>query len=121
MDIFTIGDWMISGIIMASGFSRRMKRDKLLMKINNKQIIKYVIEAAKESNLDEIILVYRREEIKNIGKNYNIKTIYNEKAHLGQCQSIIKGIEEARGSGYMFLAGDQPFINYILINKLIEE
>ena len=75
---------MITGIIMASGFSNRMGKDKLLIEINGKKIIEWVIIALKDSNLDEIILVYRTEEIKKIGESYGIKTVLNPNAHLGQ-------------------------------------
>lgn len=110
---------MITGIIMASGFSHRMGKDKLLMEINGKKIIELIIEAAKHSNLDEIVLVYRLKKIRDIGKLYNIKTICNEKAKLGQSQSIILGIENSKNNAYMFLVADQPFINHLIINKLI--
>ncbi|NMA96262.1 MAG: nucleotidyltransferase family protein [Clostridiales bacterium] len=112
---------MITGIIMASGFSRRMNRDKLLVKIDDKEMIRYSIEAAKKSYLEEIILVYRDNAVKNIARSYDIKTVHNPNAHLGQSQSIIRGIKASRNSSYMFLAGDQPFISHSYINKLICE
>ncbi|HLR20891.1 MAG TPA: molybdenum cofactor cytidylyltransferase [Tissierellaceae bacterium] len=113
---------MTSGIIMASGFSRRMGKDKLLLEIEGKKIVEYVIEAAKKSNLNEIILVYRTREIRDIGEKYNIKTVYNPKAHLGQSQSVILGVENSSSNNsYMFLVGDQPFTDYKLINKLIRK
>lgn len=112
---------MISGIIMASGFSNRMGQDKLLLKINNKRIIEYVIEAAKESDLNEVVLVYRSKEIKKIASYYNIKTVYNSKAHLGQSQSVIRGIKNSINNSYMFLVGDQPFTDSKVINRLIYE
>ncbi|MDR7871510.1 MAG: molybdenum cofactor cytidylyltransferase [Tissierellaceae bacterium] len=111
---------MITGIIMASGFSRRMGKDKLLMEVNGKKVIESIIEAAKYSNLDEVILVYRLREINDIAKSYDIKTIYNEKARLGQSQSVILGIENSKNNSYMFLVADQPFINHLIINKLID-
>src|SRR5699024_5558307 len=113
---------MTSGIIMASGFSRRMGKDKLLLEIEGKKIVEYVIEAAKKSDLNEIILVYRTREIRDIGEKYNIKTVYNPKAHLGQSQSVILGVENSSSNNsYMFLVGDQPFTDYKLINKLIRK
>lgn len=112
---------MITGIIMASGFSNRMGKDKLLIEINGKKIIEWVIIALKDSNLDEIILVYRTEEIKKIGESYGIKTVFNPNAHLGQSQSVIHGVSKSKGDCYMFFVGDQPFISTKLINDLIEE
>lgn len=113
---------MVTGIIMAAGFSNRMGRDKLLIEINGKKIIEWVIEALKESNLDDIILVYRSEEIKDIADSYGIKTVYNPRAYLGQSQSVILGIENCEGNCcFMFFVGDQPFISSQLINELIDE
>lgn len=113
---------MITGIILASGFSRRMKDDKLLIEVNGVKMVERVIQRCKESLLDEVILIYRKEEVKHIGDSYNIKTLYNPKAHLGQSEGLKLGIREAEDSeAYMFLVGDQPFINTELINKLIEE
>lgn len=113
---------MITGIILASGFSRRMKRDKLLMEIEGKKLIERVIEACINSNLDDIILVYRVDDLKKIGEKYSIKSIYNEKAHLGQSEGLKLGVREAtRADSYMFLVGDQPFLTSELINTLIKE
>ena len=113
---------MITGIILASGFSKRMKEDKLLMKIDGVKMVERVIESAKNSSLDDILLVYRKEEVKNIGDEYGIKTIYNPKAHLGQSEGLKLGVKEAANAeAYMFLVGDQPFMTTQLINKLIFE
>lgn len=113
---------MITGIILASGFSKRMKEDKLLMKIDGVKMVERVIESAKKSSLDDILLVYRKEEVKNIGDKHGIKTIYNPNAHLGQSEGLKLGVKEADDSeAYMFLVGDQPFINTKLIDKLIFE
>lgn len=113
---------MITGIILASGFSNRMGRDKLLIDIDGEKIIERVIKASVDSNLDEVILVYRKEEVKEIGDKYNIRTVYNEVANLGQSQSLKLGVSEATDAKtYMFLVGDQPFLTSSLINRLIDE
>lgn len=113
---------MITGIILASGFSRRMGSDKLLIEIDGEKIIERVIEACCKSKLDDIILIYRSEDIKEIAIKYNIKTIYNENAHLGQSEGLKLGVKAAiDAESYMFLVGDQPFLTPETINKLIEE
>lgn len=113
---------MITGIILASGFSRRMGRDKLLIEIDGEKIIERVIKACCKSKLDDIILIYRSEDIKEIGSKYNIKSIYNDNAHLGQSEGLKLGLKASIDSdSYMFLVGDQPFLTPEIINKLIEE
>lgn len=113
---------MITGIILASGFSKRMGQDKLLMEVDGIKMVERVIKAAKESSLDNIILIYRKEEVKKIGNDYGVKTIFNPKAHLGQGEGLKLGVKRSENpSNYMFLVADQPFISSKLINKLIKK
>jgi molybdenum cofactor cytidylyltransferase len=113
---------MIAGIILASGYSKRMKRDKLLLEFNNKSAVENVIIAAKNSKLHEVILVYREDKIKLIGEFQRIDTIKNNQAHLGQAESVKLGISLSKESeAYLFLVGDQPLISTDFINQIIEE
>jgi molybdenum cofactor cytidylyltransferase len=113
---------MITGIILASGYSRRMKSDKLIMNINGKPMVEWAIRACSDSKLDNIILVYRTPKVKEIGERYKIKSVYNEKAYLGQSEGVKLGVKYANNNGgYMFLAGDMPYIDSKLIDRLIEE
>lgn len=112
---------MVIGIILASGFSNRMGQDKLLLEVEGKKILERVILATKSSQLDDIVLVYRTEEVKELAERYNIKTLYNKNAKLGQSQSVILGVQEANGDAYMFFVGDQPYLSANLIDKLILE
>jgi molybdenum cofactor cytidylyltransferase len=112
---------MITGIILASGFSRRMQAEKLLLAVDGTPMVERVIQAARASLLDEVVLVYQNENIKKAGEKYGIKTVYNECADDGQSASIRIGIEAARleMDGFMFLVSDQPFLNSATINLLI--
>lgn len=113
---------MITGIILASGFSNRMGEDKLLIKLNNISLIETVLSSCTESNLDRVIIVYRKIEIKDIADKFNIKTVLNENAELGQSESIKLGIASIKeDSHFMFITGDQPFMSTELINKLLVE
>lgn len=113
---------MITGIIQASGYSRRMKKDKLLMEIEGMPMVERVIKAATESNLDEVILIYRNETLRELGEKYGVKAVLNVNAHLGQSESLKLGVKNAHGAdAYMFFVGDQPYLTKELINYLIEE
>lgn len=112
---------MVTGIIMASGFSRRMKRNKLTIKINGETIIERVIKAAKKSKLDDIVLIYRTDDIRDFGLKYNIKTIYNPNAILGQSESVKLGVKNSnKSSAYMFFVADQPYLDTAVIDRLID-
>ncbi|WP_432408730.1 molybdenum cofactor cytidylyltransferase [Wukongibacter sp. M2B1] len=113
---------MITGIIMASGFSKRMKRNKLLLDLDGSPVIERVIKAIKESNVDNVIIVYREKRVKEIGIRNGVKVIYNDSAELGQSQSMKLGVRYSppETEAFMFFVGDQPFLNAVTINRLIE-
>ena len=112
----------ITGIILASGFSKRMGMQKLLLDIKGTTIIERVLRAVKASKLDEVIIIYRDNEIKNIASKYDIKMIYNENAHKGQSEAIKLGVRNSskESNGYMFFVGDQPYLDVSVINRIID-
>jgi molybdenum cofactor cytidylyltransferase len=114
---------MISGIILASGLSRRMGEDKLLLPVEGVPVIERVIAAASKSELGEIILVCASDSVADKGKKYRTKIVKNNAPEIGQSHSVSLGVKNSCRSadGFMFLVGDQPFINESIINKLIEE
>lgn len=112
---------MISAIIMASGFSKRMGQNKLLMKFKNKFLIEHTLNIISSCNFKEKILVTQYEEVKNIGDKLNFKVIINEAPNKGQSESIKLGVKNCyKCDGYMFFVGDQPLLNKNDIEKLIE-
>lgn len=113
---------MITGIVLAAGFSRRMKGlNKLLFEINGKSIIEHVIENCLESGLDELILVYKDKELKEISNKYNIRSVYNGNSEKGQSTSLIAGINALRDEtdACVFILGDMPFVDKEVIDELI--
>lgn len=113
---------VVSGIILASGFSKRMKQEKLLLPVNNIPLIERVIRAAQQSFLHEIILIYQSEQVKEIGDRYRIKTALNRLAAEGQSAAVKLGTRSAQpdARALMFLVGDQPYLSADIINRLIE-
>ena len=109
---------MITAIVMASGFSKRMGLNKLLMKYNDKFLIEYTLEKISQCDFAEKIIVTQYEEIEKLTNNF--KVVINENAHKGQSESIKLGVKSSeRCDGYMFFVADQPLINQKDIEKLI--
>jgi molybdenum cofactor cytidylyltransferase len=113
---------MITGIILASGFSERMARDKLLLEVGGLPVIERVIRTAKSSLLDDLILIYQNERVGEIGEKYQVKAVYNDSAHEGQSAAVKLGVRESHPDteAFMFLVGDQPFLDPATINTLID-
>lgn len=113
---------MVTGIVMASGLSNRMGRCKLLLKYKGRFLIEYVLDAVKNSDLNEKIIVTGNKTIMKLAETRKLKVIKNFYGHMGQSQSIKLGVRASSESlGYLFIAGDQPFLNEALINILIRE
>ena len=109
---------MITAIVMASGFSKRMGLNKLLMKYNDKFLIEHTLEKITQCDFAEKIIVTQYEEIEKLTDNF--KVVINENAHKGQSESIKLGVKSSeKCDGYMFFVADQPLINQKDIEKLI--
>lgn len=113
---------LISAIIMASGFSRRMGKNKLLMKYNDKFLIEYTLDTISKFDFKEKIIVTQYEKIKEIGENLNFKVVINKQPNNGISESIKLGIKNCdKSKGYMFFVSDQPLLDKNDIEKLIKE
>ncbi|MBB6216910.1 molybdenum cofactor cytidylyltransferase [Anaerosolibacter carboniphilus] len=114
---------MISGIILAAGKGSRMGNDKLALPLEGKPILEHVIMSAKQSKLDEIILVWGRyRSSKELAEKYGIYACENKGFEMGMSTSIISGLGciSPQSEGVMFLLGDMPFVKALHINGLIE-
>lgn len=112
---------MINAIIMASGYGRRMGKDKLLLPFRGKLLVEHIMEKVMECDFYNRIIVARDKRILSLGAKKGIKAIENNSAHNGQSQSIKLGIKNTlKGNGYMFFTGDQPLIQIGTIRLLMD-
>jgi len=112
---------MISGIILASGFSSRMNREKLTLAVEGTPMLERVIRAATASTLDEVLLVYQKDEIRDLGEKYRLSLVHNSHPEYGQSAAVKAGVKCAcpESDGFMFLVGDQPYVRAVTIDRLI--
>jgi len=113
---------MISAIILAAGYSRRMGKNKLLLKVRAISLIQHTIDIIKKCDFIEVIIVAREEKIIEIGYKNGLKVIVNENAVKGISESVKLGVKHSTSTdGYMFFTGDQPFLDIDTINELIHK
>lgn len=114
----------ISGILLASGASRRIKSTKQLLIFQREYLINYVINKILESEIDElfVILGYHHDEIANV-IDTRPKIVDNPEWKIGKSSSIKTGVKSAikKSDGVIFFMVDQPFVNKEIINTLINE
>ena len=125
----TISDWRLqknmydlSIIILASGLSKRMGQNKLLMDFKGKKMYQYCINSVKKSDIKQKIVVSAYDEILDYARDVGDFTIIkNENQALGQSQSIKMGIATAKPClGLVFLPSDMPFITDVFLNKVCD-
>lgn len=111
---------MINAVIMASGFARRMGENKLLLEYEGCSIIEHVFKAVNRINFHQVVVVSQYKEVLEICNKYSFKYVDNKDANIGQSESIKLGIlNSSKCDGYMFFVGDQPFIDDLYIDKII--
>lgn len=115
---------MISGIILAAGSAQRMGQQKLYLNFRDKPVLRWALEAALLSDLDEVVCVVREmsEPQQKISlKHDKLRWISNEKAAEGQSTSVIAGLKaiSPQSQAALFLVGDQPLVKPELISALI--
>ncbi len=125
---------MITGILMASGLSRRMGTNKLLLCIDNTPLIQRTLQTIDQSSLQKLIVVYSdpdvlavirkfdQERKGNHNPNMALRWVYNENPEIGQSESVKIGMYESNPSstGYMFFVADQPFLKTEVINRIVD-
>lgn len=112
----------ITAILMLSGYSKRMGKDKLLMKIKGKCIVDYAFEVVYKSKFYETIAVVRKKEILKKAEKLHFKTVLNNNAKKGISESIKLGVVNASklSLGYMFFQGDQILIKLEDIKIIVD-
>ncbi len=123
-----------SGIITAAGANTRMKTDqinknlpiknKLLLPINNKEVILHTITNMLKTNIDECIIVvgHYKDQINTVISKIDddkIKIIENEDVDVSLSESLLNGINYAKGNICLCAAADQPTISPTTFQNLI--
>ena len=108
----------ITAIITAGGTSSRFgNKNKLLEKINGKEIIRYTVEAFEKSDVDEIIICANKSIIEDLQSMFKHKII---EGGATRQESVYNGIMAADCDFILIHDGARPVITTELINKTIE-
>jgi len=117
---------MLSLIVLAAGKSTRMHgRNKLLIKVEGRPIIRRVVEAALKSKVDEVIVVlgWEADKIQKALEDLPCRFVVNKDYEKGQSSSVkvgLKEISETTGA-ILILPGDIAKIDTSAINLVIDE
>lgn len=119
----------INLVLLASGNSKRFGSNKLLYKINGKEMFKYSVDLADDlkkslkDTIKNIIVVSKYQEIKEYVLSKNMIYVENPQSELGISTSIILGVSESekdRSEYIMFMVCDQPYTKSSTIENFIK-
>lgn len=117
-----------AGIILAAGASTRYGEPKQLLRLKDKCMLEWVLDAALNSKLNRVVLVlgYAHQKIlQALGeKSLHSRLLVAINSHYkkGQSISLHIGLSKVKDDypAVMFLLGDQPMLNAAAINILLE-
>lgn len=118
---------MIAGVVLASGFSRRMGHSKLTLDLGGRTFLQRVIDAATNATkIDMCFVVVRPEDqalVDQLGLP-GVQPLINPFAAEGQSASVRLGatrlLEEAAIEAGIFAVVDQPFLKPEVFDALAE-
>jgi molybdenum cofactor cytidylyltransferase len=119
---------LTAGIILAAGASTRFGEPKQLLRLKDKCLLEWVLDAALKSELNRIVLVlgYAHQKIlQALGEKLQhskLLVAINPQYEKGQSLSLQTGLSKVKDDypAVMFLLGDQPMLNTAAINVLLE-
>lgn len=116
----------VGAVIVAGGFSSRMKDFKPLMKIGDKTVIETAINNFRLLGAGKIIVVtgFRADDIENGLEGYDIKIVKNENYSTTQMfDSVCIGLRELNNTVDMTFVtpADSPFVQQFTLKKMAEE
>jgi molybdenum cofactor cytidylyltransferase len=112
---------MIGAVILAAGESQRMGEPKLLLRIEGKRMIEWVVNSFK-GVVDELVVVlgHKPEGLIPTLEELGTRWVVNENYRRGMVSSFKKGLEQLKNCDAVFLAlGDQPFVDRDFLMKAV--
>ena len=111
----------ITAVILASGFSKRMGCNKLLLPVEGKAMIAHVFDAVRQAGFEQTVVVTGFDSIAQLAVGNGFQAVDNDSPEIGQSHSVVLGVQKtSQSAGWMFFNGDMPWLKSDTIGKLLE-
>lgn len=127
----------IYAVVIASGKSRRMQKNKLLMRLKDRPMADYAMQLATLPVFEQSYVVTCYPEIEALAKARDMSVIWNSESDKGQSRSVVLGAKavsdasaslqdcsgtEAAKTDYavMFFNGDMPYLKQNTVMELVK-
>lgn len=116
------GKDLLAAIIVAAGYSSRMKDFKPLLPLGGSTVLEQAVHSFLDSGVRDIRVVvgHRANELFPVLDRLGVKTIINTNFHEGMFSSIITGVKSLPPEvlGFFLLPVDNPIVNRNTLEKL---
>jgi len=113
----------VSAVVLAAGCATRMGRQKVLLPIDGRPLLRWVTDAALASAARETIVVIgcEAERVSEALEGQAVRVVFNPAYAEGLSTSVRAGIRavDATCGAALFLMGDQPFVTAAVIDRFI--
>ena len=111
-----------SAIILAGGFSTRFGQDKGLVYLNNKPLIKYVLEAVDQTVEEKIVVVNSKTQAERLLKtlSQNTKVVIDAYNFQSPLVGVATGLTAAKGKYALLLPCDTPLLSKDSLTLLLD-
>lgn len=121
-DFNRIATWAlpVGAVVLAAGSASRMGRNKLLLEVGGRPLVRHVIEAASEGGCHVVNAVYADESVREaIGDSATC--VLNPDALSGQASSLRVGLQSMPEeiTGALVMLGDQPLVGARTVSMLL--
>lgn len=110
----------VGAIVLAAGFASRMGRNKLLLEVGDRPLVRHVIEAASEGGCHFVNVVYADDEVREAISDA-ATCVHNPDAAKGQSSSLRVGLQSMpeEAAGALVMLGDQPLVGSRTVSMLL--
>jgi CTP:molybdopterin cytidylyltransferase MocA len=121
-DFNRVASWAlpVGAIILAAGAGSRMGRNKLLLEVGDRPLVRHVIEAASEGGSHVINVIYADDAVR-VAVAAAANCVLNPDPNRGQSSSLRVGLQSLPEeiAGALIMLGDQPLVGSRTVSLLL--
>ncbi|MCK4953123.1 molybdenum cofactor guanylyltransferase [Candidatus Bathyarchaeota archaeon] len=110
-------------IILAGGMSKRMKEDKVLMKLGDKPLLLHIIEKVLGLTRETIVVVGKNDDLKNYSSllPLTVTLLRDDVEGIGPLAGMLTGMRSMKSKYALVLPCDSPFVNREVLKYLLNK
>ncbi len=110
----------VGAVILAAGRGLRMGRQKLLLEVAGRPLVRHAVDAAAASGCDEVVVVYSDPAVADAVAD-RARCVENPDPDKGMSGSLRLGLDALgdQEAGALILLGDQPLVDATMLSTLL--